>query len=333
MKRIGYLIEKVADPDNLRLAYWKAQKGKEAKPEIIKYLRELETNLQIIRKQILSGSIEIGNYRLFTIYDPKERQICAAPFAQRVLHHALMNICHPYLEKKQIFDSYASRLCKGTYAALNRAASFTNKYTWFLKLDVRKYFDNINHVILKEQLSNMFKDERLLQIFYAIIDSYEVSDGKGLPIGNLTSQYFANHYLSVADHFVKEKLEIPAYVRYMDDMVLWHNDKNTLLEKGKIFEMFISKELDLKLKPFCFNSNNESLQFLGYLLHKNKIQLAQRSKRRFINKITLFEHKLKDGLLSQKEYQQHVLPLVSFTQYAEARGFREKIISQLGQVS
>lgn len=326
MKKAGCLIEKIADLDNLRLAFWKAKKGKEAKPEVFKFSCLLDENLLKIREQVLSGSIEVGNYRLFTVFDPKERQICAAPFAQRVMHHALMNICHTELEKKQVFDSYASRLGKGTYAALDRAVGYTDKYGWFLKLDVRKYFDNISHLILKEQLAKMFKDRSLLCIFSSIIDSYKVAENKGLPIGNLTSQYFANHYLSVADHFVKEKLHIPAYVRYMDDMVLWHNDKDILLEKGKAFEDFIVNKLDLRLKPFCLNRTGQSLPFLGYLLYKNKIRLARRSKMRFIHKIKCFDQGLSNGTLSQKEYQQHVLPLVSFTQYANAKLFRKKVM-------
>ena len=329
MKRAGFLIDRVADIDNLRLALWKACKGKEAKNEVFNYCNYPDKNLLFLRNQILAGKVEVGNYNTFTIFDPKKRQICAAPFAQRVLHHALMNVCDPYFERKQIFDSYACRKGKGSYAALQRASVFTKKYQWFLKFDVIKYFDSVSHNILKIQLQQLFKDEKLLRILFSIIDSYEIESGKGLPIGNLTSQYFANHFLSAADHLVKEQLKTPAYVRYMDDMVLWHNDKKELIEAGRKFQQFINQQLVVQLKPPCLNKNTRGLPFLGYLIFKNKINLAYRSRKRFIKKLNEYEMNLEEEKYSQAQYQQHVLPLLAFTRYADAKGFRQKVINSL----
>lgn len=232
MKRENHLIARIADPDNLRLAFWKARKGKEGKIEVLCFRKSLDKNLLLLRDELLSGNIDVGNYNYFTIHDPKERLICAATFRERVLHHAIMNVCHANFEKYQIFDSYASRMGKGTFAALERAKGFQQKYKWFLKLDVRKYFDSIDHEKLKIMLVNMFKDKALLNVFNHIIDSYKTATGKGLPIGNLTSQYFANHYLAFADHYLKEKLQATAYIRYMDDMVIWANNKDFLLRVG-----------------------------------------------------------------------------------------------------
>ena len=327
MKRAGYLIEKIADMDNLQLSFYKAQKGKGTKNEVFQYGKNLHNNLSDLQEQILSGDIKIGNYRYFTIYDPKKRIICAAPFGQRVLHHALMNICHPYFEQNQIFDSYASRLGKGTYAALDNAQKFNRQYKWFLKLDFRKYFDSIDHTVLKGQLNTLFKDQALLRILYDIIDSYSVSQTAGVPIGNLTSQYFANHYLAQADHFVKEKLKIPAYVRYMDDMILWHNDKETLLEAGKQFQNYTEGELKLTLKPFCLNQNTQGLSFLSYLLYPTDIKLAHRSRVRFIKKIQDYGSKLDAEIWTQKEFQNHAIPLIAFTEYAKAKAFRKNILA------
>ncbi len=225
MRRQGNLIDKIANIENLQLAYYKAQKGKAEKTKVFNFGKQLQANLQKLQQQILSGCVETGNYNYFTIYDPKKRLICAASFEQRVLHHALMNICHLYFERSQIFESYASRIGKGTYAALDKARRFNKRYKWFLKLDFRKYFDSLDHIVLKSQLNRLFKDRQLLNIFSSIIDSYCVGSGKGVPIGNLTSQYFANHYLSQADHYMKEIVNIPAYTRYMDDVILWHNAK------------------------------------------------------------------------------------------------------------
>lgn len=325
MSRKRNLIERIAEIDNLELAFHKAQQGKVAQAEVYHYAKNLRANLRLLQEQLLSGDVEVGGYRYFTIYDPKERQICAAPFGQRVLHHALMNVCHAFFERHQIYDSYASRPGKGTYAALERAKVFNRRYAWFLKLDVRKYFDTIHHGVLRSQLCKLFDDPRLIRIFDLILDSYQVEAGRGVPIGNLTSQYFANHYLSAADHFVKETLRIPAYVRYMDDMVLWHPDKQLLLDAGRHFQHYIETHLMMALKPCCLNSKDKGMPFLGYLLFPDKILLAYRSRRRYIDKLEYYVQQLQSGAWTQRIFQAHAMPLTAFTQHAEARGFRQKI--------
>jgi len=193
MKRKGYLIEQIADPENLRMAFWKAQIGKSAKKDVAAFREHLDVNLLKIRNQLLEGSFRFGNYHYFSIYDPKERVICAAEFRERVLHHAIMNICALDFENRQIPYSYACRKGKGTFAALQKASYYQKTYQWYLKLDVRKYFDSIDHEVLFSQLQRIYKDEQLLILFWQIIDSYHARDEKGMPIGNLTSQYFANH--------------------------------------------------------------------------------------------------------------------------------------------
>ena len=329
MKRQGQLLEQIADLNNLYKAFYKAQKGKHSKPYVFAFRKQLQVNLQRLKYQITSGVVETGNYHTFTIYDPKKRLICATPFAQRVLHHALMNVCHASFENHQIASSFASRSGKGTYAALDKARHYNQRYRWFLKLDVRKYFESIDQAILKQQLHRLFKDPPLLRLFEQIIDSYSTAEQKSVPIGNLTSQYFANHYLSVADHYVIKVLQVPAYVRYMDDMVLWHHDKKALLAMGYRFQEFIARELLLLLKPFCLNENRKGLPFLGYLLYEKQVRLAPRSKKRFVATSLLYDAHLQTGLWSQKQFANHVMPLVAFTEYANAREFRKNVYSTL----
>lgn len=187
MKRANNLLSQIEDIGNLRLAFWKAGKGKRHSGAVLVYQANLEINLRELQRQIRSGHVEVGDYRYFLVYEPKEREICASAFREQVLHHALMNVCHAHFDKKLIDDSYASRKGKGTYAALNRAKGYCKKHAWYLKMDVRKFFASIHHHALKAQLARLFKEERLLRIFYQIIDSYEASPGRGLPIGNLTS--------------------------------------------------------------------------------------------------------------------------------------------------
>ncbi|MGV8136002.1 MAG: RNA-directed DNA polymerase [Mangrovibacterium sp.] len=160
-----------------------------------------------------------------------------------------------------------------------------------------------------------------------IIDSYEVTQEKGIPIGNLTSQYFANYYLSGADHYAKEILKIKGYVRYMDDILLFANDKYLLKNKLSAFRGFIEENLLLELKHAIINSTTKGVSFLGYVLLPNRIKLNQNSKRRFCRKIGNYQRLLDNGKWSQQEYSRHVLPLIAFTEYANSKHLRSKIIN------
>jgi RNA-directed DNA polymerase len=331
MKRVGNLINKIADFENLQFAYYKAKKGKEHKLHVIEYGENLQTNLLLLRQQIVRGNIETGNYHYFTIFDPKERRICAASFNERVLHHAIMNICHPYFEKYQVFDSYATRINKGTYKALERASEFQKRYKWYYKFDIRKYFDSISHNILKNNLERKFKDKELLVLFDRIINSYHTQDNKGLPIGNLTSQYFANHYLGLLDHYIKNQLRVPAYIRYMDDFIIWHDDKDIIKEIGGKIKIFLTEKLDLILKTSTLNYSTKGVTFLSYLVYNEKIYLARRSKIRYQKKIKEFTSLLNNGIWSQAEFQKHTIALNSFIFHADSLYFRKKVLYKIGQ--
>ncbi|MBN2894100.1 MAG: hypothetical protein JXL97_19675, partial [Bacteroidales bacterium] len=172
MKRAVFLIEQITDLNNLYEAFYKAQKGKKEKQEVVEYKKDLYENLKQLQRQIQTGNLDIGNYHYFTIYEPKERLICAASFPERVLHHSLMNVCHKYFENQQISESYATRIGKGTYKAIEKARFYSKQYKYYLKLDIRKYFDSISHQILMQKLETIFKDKMLLYVFYQIIDSY-----------------------------------------------------------------------------------------------------------------------------------------------------------------
>jgi len=328
MKRAGYLTDEIADLENLRLAFWKAKKGKSGKEEVRVFGKNLDKNLISMSGEILGGAVSVGDYSYFRVYDPKERLICAAAFRERVLHHAIMNVCGPLFEKFQIHDSYATRPGKGQYAALERVRGWVVKGLWFCKLDVRKFFDSIDHGILYRQLCGKFKDAHLLGIFRRIIDSYGTAPGRGVPIGNLTSQYFANFYLAHLDHFVKEKLRVKKYVRYMDDMVALYSDKEDLIKFSKGVENYCESELKLKLKPVCLNSAETGIPFLGYVIFPDGVRLNKGSKRRFLLKHGLYARKLETGEWSQKEYARRAEPLFAFTRFANSLGFRRSVMEK-----
>ncbi len=327
MKRAGNLYEQICDPDNLRLAWLKAKRGKEKKADVIYFGKHLRQNLRLLRHQLQSGEPEIGNYHFFTIYEPKERLICAASFQERVLHHAVMNVCHPVFEKYQIYHSYATRIGKGQYAALDYAKVNQKKFEWFCKLDISKYFDSISHELLLQHLRRRFKDGSLLSLFERIIRSYQVSPQKGLPIGNLTSQYFANFFLAVSDHYLLEKIRIPAFVRYMDDMVLWHHNKDALIEAQTQLVGHIKSCLGLDCKPPCINRQDMGLSFVGYVVFPDRVRLNKQSKQRFIRKYKYAESMLETNQWSQAEYAGHIIPLIACTRHAQTYVLRNIVFN------
>lgn len=326
MKRQGNLFEMIVEPENIRIAFLKAVKGKSGKRNVQNFREHLDEKVVKIRKELTEGNYLFGNYHFFTIYDPKKRLICAAPFEERVVFHMIMNVCHANFECYQIYDSYASRVGKGVYKALERAQTFCQKYRWFLKIDVKKYFDSISHEILKRLLRKRFKDIKLLNLFDRIIDSYNCEDGKGIPIGNLTSQYFANHYLAVADHYAKEVLMIKAYVRYMDDIVIFGKDKRVLLKIGHLFKIFCKDKLQLNFKIFTLNASRYGLPFLGYVVYGNCLRLTLRSKRRFASKALKCDRAYQKYLWTEEECKNRMNALLAFVKKANSYGFRNSVL-------
>ena len=322
MKRVGNLIERIADKENLLEAFYKAQRGKQGKDEVCAYRASLWENIDELQQQIQMTDVHVGNYRTFTIHDPKTREIYATDFSEHVLHHAIMNVCHPYFERHFIYDTYATRPNKGVYKALERARKACVRYDYVVKLDVRKYFDNISHVILKKQLGRIFKDECLMVIFGKIIDSHEVTPGKGLPIGNLTSQYLANFYLSSLDHYVKENLHIPIYVRYMDDMLLLSNSLEGLKNAVDNIRQYLLS-LQLVLKPVVLGRTDCGVSFLGYKLFPHKILLNKASKQRFKNKMKNYSANFNKQIWTERQYKEHIVPLLSFASKAYTKNIRK----------
>ena len=326
VKRAGNLTEMIADLSNLQEAFMKARRGKQYGKDVLAFAANLDAELTKLKSSILSGDVNVGKYHTFEIFDPKQRTICAASFDERVLHHAIMNVCNPYFERQFISDTYATRKGKGQYAALERAFKAFGKYDCVLKLDFRKYFDSIPHALLKRRLLHIFKDKTLLKIFFRIIDTYSVTPGCGLPIGNLTSQYFANYYLSDLDHFAKEILRIPCYVRYMDDILVFEPTREKLQYDYEKICAFAA-EKSLTLKPPVFSTNIKGVPFLGYKLFKHKILLSRRSRHRFEGKCNEYCRYLSQGIWSQEDFQRHTLPLFAFVQHSYSMRLRRKITS------
>lgn len=241
VKRYGNLWPQVIEFENLWKASRQAQQGKRFRESILAFNHDLEQNLLQLQEELRTKTYQPGAYHTFEITDPKPRLISAAPYRDRVVHHALCNVIVPLMERSFIDDSYANRVGYGTHRALKRFIQFARSSRYVLQCDIQKYFPSIDHVILKDKIRHKLKCQETLWLIDSIIDNGKVQNPilnyfpgdtlltplerpMGLPIGNLTSQFFANVYLNGLDHFVKESLQVSKYLRYVDDFLLFGND-------------------------------------------------------------------------------------------------------------
>ncbi|MCA9093230.1 MAG: hypothetical protein KDA68_07060, partial [Planctomycetaceae bacterium] len=259
MKRVGNLFPRIHTLETLRIAYWRAGIGKRTRRDAQQFAEQLDGNLRDLSRGIQTGRLPCGDFHQFLIRDPKERLITAPAFSERVLHHAILHVCEPWFERWLIDDTFACRRGRGRLKALERARRFARHFPFYLKLDIRKYFDSIPHELLLVRLERVFKDRDLLRLFEQIVQLYRGDLGRGLPIGSLTSQHFANFYLGWFDRFVKERLRIRGYVRYMDDMVLWGNSSQEMQQVQLACCEFLQEELQLETKPFRINSTSHGM--------------------------------------------------------------------------
>lgn len=341
MKRAGYLYERFLCLDTFKKAWVQARRGKSRKDEVIEFSSDPETRLLGLMESVRQGSFRFGQGTVFTIHDPKERIIHAPCFAERIIHHALMLVLDPVFDSCQINDSYASRRGRGTQSALMRAFRGVKASRFFLKLDVRKYFDSIDHRILKILLRRKFKDPEILAVLDGIIDSYETATGKGLPIGNLTSQYFANHYLSGLDHSVMDAPRphgpgvggFPScpvsgpvrWLRYMDDMVLFSNDRTDLTLAEVWIRRYCREERALELKPAVTDSCERGLPFLGFLLKPSGIFLTRKTRDRFAAGSRILERDFLDGRIGELQFGLRSQAMVAHVELARSRRFRHSV--------
>lgn len=329
MRTWGHLFERIIDHDNIALAVWKTGRGKSEKQEVREFRADVERGIAEVRRLLLTGDMSRYPYRYFLIHDPKERLICAAPFTLRVMHHALMNVCGPLMDSKQIAGSYACRKGKGQYAALAQARAYHRRNAWVLKLDVRKYYDSISHEVLRRKLRTLFREPRLMELFDRIIDSYHADDGRGLPIGNLTSQYLANHYLCAADHYAQETLRARGYVRYMDDILLWGRDRATLTAQGEALREALRDRLGLELKTFQLRRTGQTTEYLGYRLAGDHLLLSQRSMRRYRSKTRAYVAAYGRGEWGENRLLMHLQPLTTFVRKSDDMAFRRRVAAAL----
>jgi len=327
MKRKGNLFLSFASFENLWSAWQKAAKGSRHSTACSEYGFYAEHYIFNLRERILQGTYKPGFYHCFTIKDPKERIISVAPFEDRIVHHALVNILEPIYERIFDYHSYATRKGKGTHKAILQAQTYMKKYEWFLKMDIRKYFDSVDHAVLKGILERKIKDEKFLRVLFAVLDNAG-AEGKGIPIGNLTSQFLANVYLDQADHYFRQTFSALPFVRYMDDIVVFGNSKDILKELKIRVEGFLDTCLKLLLKKEATQINRcvNGISFLGARIYRSVIRIHPKTLKLSTQTLNKRKWEYRHHLIDLNKYGDVLQSIVAHISWFDTRALRKKMI-------
>ena len=289
------IFEEISSLENLLLAWERFRKGKRKRADVMIFERRLEDNLFEIRDELASGSYRHGAYEPFTVHDPKQRTIHKAQVKDRVVHQAVVNIIEPLFDTQFIYDSYSCRVGKGTHAAVKRLQGFflqaSKNYThtvYAVKCDARKFFASINHERLLRLLARRITDPQTMRLSRNIIESFSVTLGVGVPLGNLTSQLFANIYLHELDRYIKHRLHIRHYVRYCDDFVMLTSSRLEGFALVECVNTFLKEYLYAELHPNKVHVRtwSQGIDFLGYILLPHAMVLRPSTARRTIARVT-----------------------------------------------
>ncbi|MGB3640736.1 MAG: RNA-directed DNA polymerase [Rivularia sp. (in: cyanobacteria)] len=347
MKRHGNIYPQIIDFENILLAAKKAQKGKRFRDNVLEFNYNLESELIKIQRELTEKCYQPGIYKTFYIKEPKTRMISAAPYPDRVVHHALCNIIVPIIEPTFIGESYANRVGFGTHRALHRFTKFARSSRYVLQCDIKRYFPSIDHEILKSLLHRKIKCRDTLWLIDNIIDNsneqlaaIEHFDGddllsplqrrRGLPIGNLTSQFFANVYLNGFDHFVKEELKVRKYLRYVDDFALFSDDRGFLAEARLAVEEHLAK-LRLKIHPVKSQlfETKHGANFLGFRVLPNCIRVRTENLRRAKRRYRKMYGDYINGKISSEKVSQSMQSWFAHLEHGDTWELRQQIFTSL----
>ena len=343
MNRYGNLWQQITDFENLFIATRQAQRGKRFRSNVLAFNYRLEQNLAQIQQELQSQIYQPGAYRSFRIFEPKPRLISAAPYRDRIVHHALCNVIAPIFERTFVADSYANRLGFGTHRALQRFTAFARSYRYILQCDIRKYFPSIDHEILKTILRRKIKCSQTLWLIDTIIDHsneqepvFEYFPGDtlltpferrhGLPIGNLTSQFFANCYLNGFDHFVKEQLKSACYLRYVDDFVLFSDDRSFLASARQAIEQYLTT-LRLKIHPIKSQlfETRYGANFVGFRVLPDCIRVRNDNLRRSRRRLRQLQAAYANSEIDLQQLNQSLQSWIAHLNHADSYRLQQAI--------
>lgn len=333
------MYQQIYSFENLYLAAKAAARNKRFCNPIMKYMSNLEANLFELQNTLSQKRYTPAPYRQFYVYEPKERLISAPAFQDRVVHHAICNIIEPAIDKRFIDDSYACRKGRGAHKGIDRAQKFmritkrNHGKVFALKADIAKYFDSIDHDVLKHILAQHIRCKDTLNLLYQIIDSSpSKAKGVGIPIGNLTSQLFANIYLNELDRFIKHQLGERFYIRYMDDFCIIHHDKQHLHNIRRIIEQWLDKNLKIhtnhKTQVFPIHqTHGRSLDFLGYRLYPTHRLLRKCTVKRMKHKFKKLHKKYRKEEIALDEIKPIIASYLGHASHANSERLIHSLLS------
>ena len=287
-------FDDIVSAEALFAAWAKFRRGKRTRPDVMAYERHLEWNIFGLHEQLASGQYRHGGYQPFTIHDPKQRQIHKATVQDRLVHQALVSAIEPLFEPQFIYDSYSCRKGKGTHAAVARLRSFLNQAScsdtrtvYALKCDIKQFFASVDHQTLMGLLKRRISNKQTLDLLQEIIDSLYGEKGQGMPLGNLTSQLFANVYLNELDWHVKQRLCRRHYLRYCDDFIILGTSPYELGQLVGPLTQFLHNRLGLTLHPnkITIRSWGQGVDFLGHVVKPDCTILRTKTKQRMLNRV------------------------------------------------
>jgi len=334
--QLTYKYEEIVSIDNLLLAWQEFLRGKRKKYDIQEFSLRLMDNLFSLHRDLIHHTYKHGGYQEFKINDPKPRVIHKAAVSDRLVHHALHRLLSPFFDKIFIADSYSCRRHKGTHRAANgfrkyfyQASQNNTTSCWVLKCDIRKFFANIDHQVLTKILTTYIPDKNILKLLETVIESFSTIQDKrlGLPLGNLTSQLFANIYLNTFDQFIKHNLKAKFYLRYADDFVFLSADKDWLEKQISEVGRFLSDELKLELHPdkIFLKTLASGVDFLGLVNFPDHRSLRTSTKRRMIRKIKEKEKDLAIGLIGRDKFYETVNSYLGMLKHCCGEKIRREI--------
>lgn len=335
--------ETICDFNNLYEAHKQARRCKRSKKDVIAFEMDLANNLWDLKHRLETKTYKVSGYNRFMIHDPKDREIQALSYKDRVVQHCLCdNVLIPFFENRLIYDNCACRNGKGTQFGVDRLSSFMRQHYriygakgWILKADIRKYFPSVDHEALLKRLRRVLADPDIMSLIEMIVNSWNGDVGHGLPMGNMTSQLFALYYLDPVDRLAKERLKIKHYTRYMDDMILLHPDKEYLKECLRQIRELCRDELKLELnqKTNIFPIKN-GVDYLGwhfYLTNTGKVvrKLRQSNKRRLKRKIKVMKRDYARGKIDFEAVKRSFVSYNGHLIHGHTYGLRTKIYNDM----
>lgn len=340
MKIWHRLYSKISTYKSISSGFKEFRKGKKGKKDVIEFEANLTRNLLFLHKALCDKTYRPAGYTQFYVRDPKLRLIHKATVIDRVVHHIVSRELEPIFEPTYIFRSYSCRKNKGTHKGVIaiqqmalKVSRNNSRVCWSVKCDIKKFFFSINHRILFKILARKIKDEDFLKILSKIIDSFysdrttDLSNKKGIPIGNLTSQFFSNIYLNEFDQFVKNKLKVKYYLRYADDFILFSEDKKYLERLIIPIGNFLKDELDLELHPqkIIFGKFRSGIDFLGYVIFPHHNMPRTKTKRRLLRKIKAKIEEFKSGKISEERMNQTIQSYLGYLSHANTYKFKMEL--------